>query len=186
MKLHIKLIVLVIYFFPNPLNAQTDFKKGFVITTGNEKIEGSIKESFRAKGCIIFSSFDNKKKIYNPLAIKSFSMDGVNYISYCNDFYEEVVAGTKANLYRKVTDNKYEKMYNGNEVIGFVKTTVGKPGDFYLLLATETKLDLITKANFKNYFIKLSNANDSLISRIKDGSVAYSQIKTVVDLYNNK
>ncbi|HEU5164745.1 MAG TPA: hypothetical protein VFU29_04355, partial [Chitinophagaceae bacterium] len=90
----------------------------------------------------------------------------------------------KATLYKKITDYSGEKIYNGVEVVGFVKTMDGKRGDFYLLAAMTTQLDLITKKNFRDYFSKLFNSNDSLMSKVKNGNLGYSQIKKAVELYN--
>jgi hypothetical protein len=148
-------------------------------------MEGVVKLSSGEKRKLIFLSSENKRKVYTPSEIKNFSIDSINYISYCNDFYEEVSAGLKATLYKKITDYSSEKIYNGIEMVGFVKTMEGKRGDFYLLPAMATQLDLITKKNFKEYFSRLFNTNDSLISQVKNGNLEYSQIKKAVELYNN-
>ena len=184
MRQPVKLMFLLIYFFPNQTTAQTTSSRDYIVTIGNEKVEGVVKLSPGEKGKLIFLSSENKRKVYTPSGIKSFSIDSINYISYCNDFYEEVSAGLKAKLYRKITDCSGEKIYNGVEVVGFVKTMEGKRGDFYLLPATMTQLDLITKKNFRDYFSKLFNTNDSLISKVKNGNLEYSQIKKAVELYN--
>jgi len=176
---------LLIYFFPNQTTAQTTSSRDHIVTTGNEKVKGVVKLSAGEKGKLVFLSPENKRKVYTPSGIKSFGMDSTNYISYCNDFYEEVSAGLKAKLYKKITDYSSEKIYNGIEVVGFVKTMEGKRGDFYLLPAATTQLDLITKKNFKDYFSKLLNTNDSLISQVKNGNLEYNQIKKVVEFYND-
>jgi len=184
MRQPIKLMFLLIYFFSNQATAQTTSSRDYVVTIGNEKAEGVVKLSPGEKGKLFFLSSENKRKVYSPSGIKSFSIDSINYISYCNDFYEEVSAGPKAKLYKKITDYSGEKIYNGIDMVGFVKTTEGKRGDFYLLPAATTQLDLITKKNFKDYFSKLFNTNDSLISKVKNGNLVYNQIKKAVELYN--
>jgi len=184
MRQPIKVIFFLIYFFSNQTTAQTTSSGDYIVTTGNENVEGVGKLSPGEKGKLFFLSSENKRKVYTPTGIKSFSIDSINYISYCNDFYEELSAGPKAKLYKKITDYSDEKIYNGVEVVGFVKTTEGKRGDFYLLPATLTQLDLITKKNFRDYFSKLFNTNDSLISKVKNGNLEYSQIKKAVELYN--
>jgi hypothetical protein len=184
MRQPIKLMFLLIYFFPNQATAQTTSSRGSIVTIANENAEGVVKLSPGEKGKLIFLSSENKRKVYTPSGIKSFSIDSINYISYRDDFYEEVSAGLKAKLYKKITDHSGEKIYNGAEVVGFVETTEGKRGDFYLLPATMTQLDLITKKNFRDYFSKLFNTNDSLLSQVKNGNLEYSQIKKAVELYN--
>ena len=185
MKQPIKLMFLLIYFFPNPATAQTTSPRDYIINIANEKVEGVVKLSPGEKGKLIFLSPENKKEVYTPSGIKGFRIDSINYISYYNDFYEEISVGLKAKLYKKITDYSDEKIYNGVEVVGFVKTMEGKRGDFYLLPSMATQLDLITKRNFKEYFSKLFNPNDSLISMVKNGNIEYDQIKKAVELYND-
>jgi hypothetical protein len=163
------------------VSAQDGFKNGTIITDNGEKLEGSIKPLFKSSGKLVFLSQDNKKTTYSPAALKSFSIEGVRYISYFNDFYEEVAGGEKAKLYRKMTDNSGEVIYNGSQAVGFAKTTDGKRGDYYVIRNNESSFDLITEKNFKDYFTRLASDNDSLSSKIKNGSLGYAQIKTVME-----
>ncbi len=181
---HIKLICFLALHLPLFGSAQEGFKHGFIITANGEKVEGSIKQLFKSMGKLVFISPANKKITYAPSALKGFSIEGRNYFSYAYDFYEEILYGEKAGLYKKATDNRSEPIYNGPEVVGFANTTEGKRGDYYILTISGMKLDLITEKNFKDYFIRLINDNDSLSSKIKDGSLGYSQIKTVVKRFN--
>jgi hypothetical protein len=185
MKQAIHSIIFFFLFFPVLTSAQSDFKKGLIVTTNNEKLEGTIKESFRSKGVIIFLSAGGNKKTYSPSDIQSFSIDTISFISYSNDFYKEISSGTKARLYQKVTDNSGKMLYNGTEAVGYIKTTEGRPGDYYLLLAAKTELDLITKKSFEKYFIDLLNENETLLTKIKDGTLGYTQIAKLIELYNN-
>ena len=90
-----------------------------------------------SKGKLVGLSSTNAKTEYKPADVKSFKIDGDKYVSYSNDFYKEIVSGNKAGLYQKVSDNSYEKIYNGPEQVGFLKTTDGKVGDYYIHLANE-------------------------------------------------
>jgi hypothetical protein len=166
------------------MNIATNAQTGFIVTENNQRIEGTIKESFK-KGKISIAASGNTHKTFAPSEVKSFTLDGINYISYSNDFYKEITTGSKAQLYQKVTDNSGEKIYNGAEIVGYITTTPGKRGDYYLMTASGSNLDLITKKNFRDYFLKLFNNNESLVSKIKDKSLDYEQLKEAVDLYNN-
>jgi len=165
--------------------AQPGFKQGSVITASKERLTGSIKESFRSKGVITFLPVEGNRRVYSPSGIFSFHMDDTNFISYANDFYQEISSGTKVCLYQKVTDNRDKILYNGSEVAGISKTTKGKIGDYYLLTSSKTELDLITRKTFEKYFLGLSHDNKNLQSKIKDRTLGYTQIIKVVELYNN-
>jgi hypothetical protein len=184
MKRQLLALCLMICAFPLATIAQAETKKGFVITENDQKIEGQLEQSFK-KGKLVITSSDNARKTYAASEVKSFNLDGVNYISHSNDFYKEVTAGSKAQLYQKVTDNSGEKIYNGVEIVGYITTTPGKRGDYYLLQSPGASMDLITKKNFRDYFLKLFSNNESLVSKIKDKSLDYDQLKEAVDLYNN-
>ena len=184
MKRQFLALCLAVCFFPLASIAQSETKKGFVITENDQRIEGQLQESFK-KGKLAVTLPDNSRKNYSPSELKSFNLDGVNYIAHTNDFYKEITSGNKAHLYQKVTDNSGEKIYNGAEIVGYVSTTPGKRGDYYLLQSAGASMDLITKKNFRDYFLKLFSNNESLVSKIKDKSLDYEQLKEAVDLYNN-
>ena len=183
MKSVILLAFALFYLFPTKAYVQAIFKNGYIVTANNEKIDGSVKELFK-RGKLIFLSLTHEEKTYTPAAIKTFSIDSTSYISYSNDFYEEIATGIRASLYKKLTDNSDEKIYNGIECVGFVKTTQGKPGDYYLLPSNKTELDLVTKKNFVDYFLKLPDVSENLVSKIKNKKLDYSQIIKAVELYN--
>ena len=174
------IMVLLISFFPLMGQSQSNFEKGFIITLKGERIEDSIKLSRGELLTLVL------KKKFMPAQVKSFSIATTNYISYSNDFYKEVTAGTRITLYQKATDNRDEEIYNGIDFVGFAETTDGTIGDYYILQASRPKLDLITKRNFNRYFLDLIVSNDSIALRIKSGSLRYQQIKDVAELYNNK
>jgi hypothetical protein len=184
MKRQLQVLCLLIGLFPLALNAQMELKRGFIVTENNQRIEGELKELFK-KGRLTVSLPDNTKKTFSPSEVKNFQLDGINYISHSNDFYREITTGSKAQLYQKVTDNSGEKIYNGAEIVGYITTTAGKRGDFYLMQSPGASLNLITKKNFRDYFLKLFSNNESLVSKIKDKSLDYEHLKEAVDLYNN-
>jgi hypothetical protein len=163
---------------------QTKFVNAVIIDNNNEKHEGLIHRSFKSKGKLVFLSPDNTKRTYSPSEIKGFSIDSVNYISYSNDFYRVVLSGKKASLYQKCTNNTGEVIYNGTQAVGFVKTTEGNIGDYYLRIKSGAELELISRNKCKNYFIKLFDGNDSLIARIKNNRLKYDEITQLVRLYN--
>ena len=163
------------------LNAQsqTNFKNGSIINVSNETITDALHIS---KGKLVSAS----GKSYRPEEVKTFRIDSNNYVSYENDFYQEITTGKLVSLYQKITDNRNEKMYNGPEVVGYVQTTDGGVGDYYIMSPATGKLDLVSKKNFKNYFLKTLAAQENLAGQIQSGSLGYSQIKKVTDMYNSE
>ena len=159
--------------------AQTSFSTGSLVTSNNESISEPIKIS---KGKLTTQS----GKSYRPSELKSFTVESANYISYQNDFYKEVTTGKLVTLYQKVTDNRNEKLYNGVEVVGYVQTTNGGVGDYYILTSATGKLDFVNKKNFKSYFLQMLKGNDSLTAQIESGSLGYNQIKEVTERYNSE
>ena len=163
------------------LSSFAQANNGYIITSKNEKIELPLKLE---KGKLI--SENGKIKTYAPGEVNSFTMDGINYISYSNDFYKETISGPKAVLYEKVSNNSGQKIYNGAEVIGFVQTTEGKIGDFYVRLTNDSKLDHINKKNFRNYFSRLFTNNESIAMKLKNDDIKYEQVRDLVSLYNKE
>ena len=180
MKLAIPLLAL---FAACTLNVQSQptFKNGSFTTVKNETVNDGLRI---LKGKLVTESSPGKS--YRPGDLKSFRIDSTNYISYENDFYNEVTTGKLVTLYQKITDNHSEKIYNGADPVGFLKTTDGNIGDYYILVSTTGNFDLVNKKNFKNYFLKMLTTHDNLASQIESGSLGFAQIKQVTDMYNNQ
>lgn len=183
MKKILPQLVTLLFTIPFWSSAQPGFQKGFILTAGNEKTEGLIKQSLHSKGTIVFLSPDVSKKTFSATDINGFNLDGVNYISWLNDFFKEVSFG-KICLYQKVTDNKDILIYNGPEVVGFMKTTEGKRGEYYIRWNTEENLTLISKKHFQESFTALFE-NNNLQKEIRNKSLGYADIVKIVELYNN-
>lgn len=176
------LLLLLVSFFPKTLLAQTDFKKGFIVTANNETIEALLRFW---KGKLIAIGSGKVHKIYNPAEVKRFSIGTMNCISYSNDFYKEVTTGITAGLYQKISNNSGELLYNGTEPIRFLETTNGTIGDLYILTEPGKQLVLISKKDFKDYYSKLLVTNNGLFARMKWESLTYRQIKKVLKVYDS-
>ena len=184
MKQAIKLILILQFIIPAKIYAQSDFKKGFVITLSNEKLEGSIKESLKSKGTIVFLSVDGKKSTFSVATVKNFSIDSTNYAAFSNDFYKEITGGVNAILYKKETDNSNIPIYNGPEMVGYTKTMEGKKGDYYVWLSTEKKLSLVTEKIFESFFSPLFINDNITQTAIKNKTLGYAQIIKLIEKYN--
>ena len=179
MKQIFKGSLLLLAIFSIEQNSIGQVNSSYIITSKNERIESVIKLE---KGKLI--SENGKTKTYAPDEVQRFTIEGINYISYTNDFYKETITGPKAVLYQKVSNNSGQKIYNGAEVIGFAQTTEGKIGDYYVRLANESRLDYINKKNFRNYFTRIFNNNDSMTVKLKNDEIGYDQVRELVTLYN--
>lgn len=185
MKKFFLLSTIILFLFELKSIGQPNFSKGVIVKSNNESEEGEILTSFNAGGSITFKTQGNKKVTYAPSQLKSFSVDSINYLSYSNDFYKEIVNGKKACLYQKCTDNSNNKIFNGAQFVGFVKTTAGKIGDFYFCFSNKSTLDLVTRRNFKVYFADAINEDNSLHLMVKNGEIDFAQIKKMVELLND-
>lgn len=183
MKKTIAFIAIMTGMLPMMVAAQTE-TKGTILTTANETVEGTIKDQLQKRGTILFVNASGNKKLYTPADIAGFTFNGVKYISYASDFYKEVAAGNKAILYIRVTDNNGKLLYNGAEVVT-VATAEGKYGDYYLQLKADSKLNLVTKKNFKEVMATLCADCIAVQTGIQSGQLDYTQITKAVEQYNN-
>lgn len=168
---------------PLLISAQTDIK-GSVITASNEVLEGTIKDQLQKKGNILFTNASGNKKLYSPTELSEFSINGIRYVSYANDFYKVVTTGNKATLYVRVTDNSGKLLYNGAEMAA-VSTAEGKSGDFYLQLKNDDKLNWLSKKNYNNVIMNVCADCSAVISNIKSGQFDYTQLTKLIEQYNS-
>lgn len=176
-------IAMLFGILPSLLTAQTD-SKGSVITASNEVLEGTIKDQLQKKGNILFTSVTGNKKLYSPADVSEFSINGVRYISYSNDFYKVISTGNKAVLYVRVTDNSGKLIYNGAEMVT-LSTAEGKSGDYYLQLKSDAKLNWLPKKNFNDVISELCKDCSSVAASVQSGQLDYTQIVKLVEQYNS-
>lgn len=165
------------------VSAQTE-TKGTIVTSANETLEGSIKNQMQKKGNILFTAATGSKKLYSPSDISGFTVNGVKYVSYANDFYKEVSSGSKASLFIRVTDNSGKTIYNGAEPV-VLATAEGKSGDYYIQVKSDSKFNLVSKKNFAKVIGNICADCGSVQSGVKSGQLGYDQIVKLVEQYNN-
>lgn len=176
-------IAILFGMLPLFMSAQTD-TKGSVITASNEVLEGTIKDQLQKKGNILFTNASGNKKLYSPADVSEFSINGIRFVSYANDFYKVVTTGNKAILYIRVTDNSGKLLYNGAEMVA-VSTAEGKSGDYYLQLKKDDKLNWLSKKNFNDVIMNTCADCSAVISNIKSGQFDYTQLAKLIEQYNN-
>lgn len=183
MKKVFTLIVAILGLSTIVVSAQTE-TKGTVITSSNETMEGTIKDQTQKKGNILFTGSTGSKKLYSPSDISGFTINGVKYVSYANDFYKEVSTGSKATLFIRVTDNSGKTIYNGAEPV-VLATAEGKSGDYYLQVKADSKFNLVNKKNFTEVITVLCADCVGVQSNVKSGQLGYDKITKVVEQYNS-
>ncbi|MBL0884203.1 MAG: hypothetical protein IBJ16_12820 [Chitinophagaceae bacterium] len=176
-------ISLLFGLLPLLISAQTD-TKGSIITASNEVLAGDIKDQLQKKGNILFTNASGNKKLYSPADLSEFSINGIRYVSYANDFYKVVTTGNKAILYIRVTDNSGKLLYNGAEMVT-LSTAEGKVGDYYFQLKSDSKLNWVPKKNFNDVMTGLSKDCSSVVASIQSGQLDYTQIVKLVEQYNS-
>ncbi|TDO27103.1 hypothetical protein [Sediminibacterium goheungense] len=165
------------------VSAQTEVK-AVIVTSSNETLEGTIKDQMQKKGNIVFISSAGAKKLFAPSDITGFTINGVKYVSYANDFYKEVSTGSKAGLFIRVTDNSGKTIYNGAEPV-VLATAEGKAGDYYLQIKSDGKFNLVSKKNFTEVMSALCADCLAIQSGLKSGQLTYTQIDKLVEQYNS-
>ncbi len=183
MKKAFTLIIALLGLSTLVVSAQTE-TKGTILTSTNETLEGSIKDQMQKKGNILFTASTGSKKLYSPSDISGFTINGIKYVSYANDFYKEVSSGSKASLFIRVTDNSGKTIYNGAEPV-VLATADGKFGDYYIQVKSDSKFNLVSKKNFAEVIGSVCADCRTVQSGIKSGQLGYDQIAKVVEQYNN-
>ncbi len=164
--------------------APAGYENGTVFLADNTKLDGFIKESMSSKGNISFVSATGSKKSYSVSELNGFSIKSDNYIVYSNDFYKSIITGTKANLYKKQSNNSGKLLYNGSDAFT-ATTTDGNIGDLYIKLNTSDDLLLVNGKNFVEVVSKAFASCNSVISDIKSKQLDYPQLNKLIEEFNS-
>jgi len=125
-----------------------------------------------------------KKKFYSPNKLFSFRLNKVEFVSFASDFYKISVKSEKMMLPQRVTDNSGKIFYNCSEAVSS-NTLPGKTGNYYIQKIGDNSLQLINSNNFDQLAMLLFADCTPILVDIKNKTLGYDQLITVVAKYNS-
>lgn len=171
---------------PGGLRAQSSdgFSTGFIILADGTRLDGNIKEQFKAKAAIQFQPATGKKTTYSAGALNEVVIGSTRYISYANDFFKVSHEGAKASLLQKVSDATGKVIYNGSEAAGISSGTEGKPGDFFIRKKGDNQMHLLSKLTLNTTAATLFADCTTLADAAKAGKLDITDLENIVARYN--
>lgn len=164
--------------------APAGFTSGYIVTADGSRLEGFIKENFKGKASFVFQQTGGKKITYGGNAVNEVNVGGVAYISYANDFFKVVTAGSKASLLQKVSDATGKVIYNGNEVAGISSGTEGRINDLFIKTNGQSGLTRVSKDNLNAVAVTLFGDCSSLLESAKAGQLQFTELEKIIARYN--
>lgn len=185
------LFLVFVFVWSQPLLAQesakyekykqnTNYRAGYILTWGNQKIEGLIKDAIwgatSGSSGAIFVSKDGKKKTYGPLDIKGYGFFSTEFISDTKNFYEVVWKGPRVSLYK------------ANRVV-FMSTPGGSPSSavvetMYLMKANDIELFEVKRLEFASEVSTYFSDCLELAKSISNRDLRFSDLNEIVRRYN--
>lgn len=170
-------------------SAQTEapkgFQKGTIILADNSSLSGFIKDNIRKDASLAFiQQAGDKKKNYEGSELASAEIDGTKYRCIKGDFFKILCDGD-LNFLQKSSDASGKPTYNGNEAV-FSSGTEGKLNDYFIYNSKDKQLKLVTKKSFDEVIAASFDGNTAAIDKAKTVSGDPAQLKTAVELYNNR
>jgi hypothetical protein len=170
-------------------DAQTEapkgFQKGTIILADNSSLSGFIKDNIRKDASLAFiQQAGDKKKNYEGSELVSAEIDGTKYRCIKGDFFKILCDGD-LNFLQKSSDASGKPSYNGNEAV-FSSGTEGKLNDYFIYNSKDKQLKLVTKKSFDEVITASFDGYTAAIDKAKTVSGDPAQLKTAVELYNNR
>ena len=159
------------------------FEKGTVKTTDNNYYEGYIKNNIRQKSEVVFLTREGKKTNYTSQQLGSVTIGESNYLVIGNAFYKVVQDGPKMRLLRKAS-NASTIQYNGAEPIS-VSSGEGSYDDYFIQTATDGKLKLVRRKDFKKIFEATCADCTTLSEELRNEKISFAEIDRAVTIYNS-
>ena len=157
------------------------FKKAMVTFSNGISMPGFGKDNIKKNSTVVFMDSTGNKKQYDGNAIKSITIDTVDFICIKGDFFRVISAG-KIDFLQKAGNAAGNPVYNGSEAV-FVNGTEGKTGDYFVY--SNNKLQLLSKRNI-DAFINTGLAGCAeAIQKAKSGNGDIATIAVAIILFNN-
>ncbi|WP_276501306.1 hypothetical protein [Terrimonas pollutisoli] len=183
------LTVCIVSLILSHANAQTEapkgFKKGSIVLADGSPLSGFIKDNIRNSASVMFiSGADGKKKNYDGTDLNAAEIEGIKFICIKGDFFKIITEG-ELNFLQKSSDASGKVTYNGSDAI-ISGGTEGKPNDYFIYNQQTKTLKLVSKKNLAEVIEASFAGNTAAIDQAKTVNGDLSQLKTAVELYNNR
>lgn len=135
----------------------------------------------KAYSMVTFVHQNGTKRKYYPRNIKGYGYSMYKYESDGRLFYEIVVSGKKANLYKRIYQSS--TMMPGGAGMPAM-TTTSSSENFYVRKINETEFKQVMKKKFKEEFAAYFEDCADLASDISEEKVTHKDIRSLVRKYN--
>ncbi|HEX7847621.1 MAG TPA: hypothetical protein VF476_17595, partial [Chitinophagaceae bacterium] len=170
------------------LNAQTEasgVKKATIVLADGSSLTGLAKDNIRKNASVVFAANEgDKKKTYHGSELNGAEIEGVKFICIKGDFFKVHCEGDLSFL-QKASDASGKVVYNGNEAV-VSSGTDGKLNDYFIYNSKDKQLTLVSKKNVDEVVSTNFAGCAVAINKAKEINGDLSQLRSAVELYNNR
>lgn len=161
------------------------YREGYILNMDSVKVEGLIKDNLaeddKKYSVVNFVDKSGKKRKYKPDNIKGYGYSIHNFVSDKFAFYEIVVIGRKASLYKIISKTTWSNPTG----VGMSSMTYSNENEsFFVKKINEPSMKLVRKKNFKEEFSKYFGDCEEVVEKIRKEEFTYTQIRQIITKYN--
>lgn len=164
--------------------APSGYTAGYIIGPDQVKIEGFVKEKFKSKAVIEFQTAAGKKSSYAASDLQEVGIAADRYITYKDDFFKQLMSGTRVTVFQKVSDASGKVIYNGSQAVGVSTGTDGAVADYFLRKSGEAGLTWVSKKNLSQTLTAFFGDCNTLAEQVKKDTPAYATVPELAAQYN--
>lgn len=164
--------------------APSGYTAGYIIGPDQVKIEGFVKEKFKSKAGIEFQTVAGKKSTYAASDLQEVGIAADRYITYKDDFFKQLMSGTRVTVFQKVSDASGKVIYNGSQAVGVSAGTDGALADYFLRKSGEEGLTWVSKKNLGQTLATFFADCNKLAEQVKKDTPAYATVPELAAQYN--
>lgn len=160
------------------------YTPGYIIGPDQVKTDGFVREKFKSKAVIEFQTAAGKKTSYAASDLQEVGISADRYITYKDDFFKQLLSGTRVAVFQKVSDASGKVIYNGSQPVGVSAGTDGALADYFLRKSGDTQLAWISKKNLGQTLAAFFADCSTLADQLKKDTPAYATVPELAAQYN--
>lgn len=164
--------------------APSGYTAGYIIGPDQVKIEGFVREKFKSKAGIEFQTAAGKKTSFAASDLQEVGIAADRYITYKDDFFKQLMSGTRVTVFQKVSDASGKVIYNGSQAVGVSAGTDGALADYFLRKSGEEGLTWVSKKNLGQTLATFFADCNKLAEQVKKDTPAYATVPELAAQYN--